>query len=144
MNERPSISRIVTTDYIAFVGFLVPIVSAAMLAILVLLQSENTTDFAWIALIIAIAAFGVLIWRIRLINTVFEDGIATPGTISGVDFYRDRGRVEYIYTYGGQKLSSGNAIHKTKQTKALQPGALVTVVVDRNNPKRAFVRQLYM
>lgn len=76
MNERPSISRIVTTDYIAFIGFLVPIVSAAMLAILVLLQSENTTAFAWIAPIIAITAFGVLTWRIRLINTVFEDGIA--------------------------------------------------------------------
>jgi len=144
MNERPSISRIVTTDYIAFVGFLVPIVSAAMLAILVLLQSENTTDFAWIALIIAIAAFVVMVWRIRLISAVFEDGIAAPGTISGIYFFRDRGRIEYVYTYGGQKLISGNAIHKTKQTEALQSGAQVTVVVDRNNSKRAFVRQLYV
>jgi hypothetical protein len=52
--------------------------------------------------------------------------------------------VEYVYTYQGQKYASGNAIHKVKQTQGLKIGEEVLVMIDRNNPKRAFIRDLYM
>jgi 20S proteasome alpha/beta subunit len=52
--------------------------------------------------------------------------------------------VDYVYSHQGQKYASGNAIHKVKQTLALKVGEQVVLIVDRNNPKRAFIRDLYM
>jgi hypothetical protein len=91
-----------------------------------------------------VVAIVILAWRIRLFYSIFDGGIEAPATISNIMFFRDRGRVDYIYTIQGEKFSSGNAIHKVKQTRSLQVGEQVIVMVDRNNLKRAFIRDLYM
>jgi hypothetical protein len=52
--------------------------------------------------------------------------------------------VEYTYIYASQEFKSGVEIHRTKQTKALKTGDRVILMVDRSNPKRAFIRDLYL
>lgn len=146
MNRQPSLLKIITIDYIAFLGWLFPVVMWGIYIALIVLGNIKANDFTLpiIFAVISVVALAILMWRIQVFNTVFSDGIETTATINNVSFFRDRGRVDYVHTYQGQKYVSGNAIHKVKQTLALKVGEQVVLAVDRNNPKRAFIRDLYM
>jgi hypothetical protein len=146
MNRQPSLLKIITIDYAALLGWLFPVVMWGMYVVLIVLGNVKTNDFTLpvIFAVITVVALAILIWRIQVFNTIFSDGIETTATINNVSFFRDRGRVDYVYTHQGQKYASGNAIHKVKQTLALKVGEQVVLIVDRNNPKRAFIRDLYM
>lgn len=146
MNRQPSLLKIITIDYIAFLGWLFPVVMWGMYVVLIVLGNVKINDLTLPVTfaVITVVALAILIWRIQVFNTVFSDGIESTATINNVSFFRDRGRVDYVYTYQGQKYVSGNAIHKVKQTLALKAGEQVVLMVDRNNPKRAFIRDLYM
>lgn len=145
MNKQPSLIKIMTIDYLALLGWLFPVVMWGIYITLVILGKNKPNDITLLVIyaVITVAALGVLIWRIQVFKTVFSDGFETTAVIKNVFFFRDRGRVDYAYTYQGQNYTSGNAIHKVKQTRALMIGEQVTLVVDRNNPKRAFIRNLY-
>jgi hypothetical protein len=91
-----------------------------------------------------VAAVPFFLWRYRSISSVFEDGMETQGTITAISFFRGRGRVNYVYSFQGQKYSSGNTINKTKYTKGLEVGKQVAILVDQSDPKRAFVKQIYL
>jgi len=114
--------------------------------VLVILGDVDLKDMVLPAVfaIITIVSISVIGWRVQAINTVFSDGMEMTAAISNVSFFRDRGRVDYVYTYQGQKYVSGNAIHKVKQTLELRVGTQVVLMADRNNPRRAFIRDLYM
>jgi hypothetical protein len=146
MNKQPSLVKIITIDYAAFMALLFPIITWGIYMVLVVLQKVKTTDFSLLAIYtgITIVAVGVMGWRIQVFNSVFNDDIEVPATISNVFFFRDRGRIDYVYTYQGQKYASGNTVHKVKQTRSLLVGEQVIVMLDRNNPKRAYIRNLYL
>ncbi len=146
MNKQPSLIKILTIDYAAFLAVLFPIIMWGLYIVLVILEEVKLTDLVLPVTfaLITVVSIGVIGWRVRTINTVFSDGMEATAAISNVSFFRDRGRVDYVYTYQGQKYVSGNAIHKVKQTLALRVGAQVVLMVDRNNPRQAFIRDLYM
>ncbi|HEX9838566.1 MAG TPA: DUF3592 domain-containing protein, partial [Anaerolineales bacterium] len=82
--------------------------------------------------------------RYRTISSVFEDGTEAKGVVTGLSFFRGRGRVQYSYTFQGEKQTSDNAINKNGRTRKLRVGEAVTVIVDPNDPKRAFIREIYL
>ena len=145
-NNQPSLLKIVTIDYATFLGWLIPVVVWGIYIVLIILGNVQTDDFTLPITFfgMTVAALAILIWRIQIFNTVFSDGIEITATISNVSFFRDRGRVEYVYFHQGEKYASGNAIHKVKQTLALKVGEQVVLMVDRNNPKRTFIRDLFI
>lgn len=146
MHRQPALIKILTTDYAAAAGALFPVVSWLMYLAFIIFGEASPSDLMLPAIFgaITVVALGVLFWRIRLFNTIFSDGVEVRATISNVFFFRDRGRVDYIYTHNGQKYTSGNAVMKTKRTKALQVGDEVIVMIDSSNPKRAYLRDLYL
>jgi hypothetical protein len=145
MIKQPSAIKIITIDYIAFLAFLLPVIFWVVYAAMLVLRNVALRDpvFPATIAIISVIAIGVVGWRIRLIGSIFNDGIEVPATIASISFFRDRGRIDYTYSHMGQKYLSGNAIHKVKRTEALTVGQQVIVMIDRNNPKRAFIRDLY-
>jgi hypothetical protein len=146
MVKRPSIIKIIIVDYVALLATLFPAVMWGMYLFLVVLKNIQPVDMTFLAIdsVVTLVSLIVLIWRIRQFFALFSDGLAASATISNVSFFRDRGRVDYIFNYQGQKYASGNAIHKVKQTENLKVGDEVIVIVDRNNPKRAYIRDLYV
>lgn len=146
MNDQPSLLKIITIDYAAFLGWLVPVTMWAFYIFLLIVGNIHLQDITYLIMVIGFSVIGltILLWRILTIHTVFNDNIQTPGNISHLAFFRDRGRVEYVYTYQAQKYCSGNGIHKVKQTEQIRVGSNTILVVDRNNPKRAFIRDLYL
>ena len=146
MNKQPSLFKIIMIDYMAFVGAIVPVSLWGLYLFLLLTKREDLSNLS-IPIIfgaITVLALILLVWRVILINNVFTDGIEANATISRIFFFRDRGKIECIYPYLGEKYISSNRVLKFKFTKALKSGMEVVVVVDRNNPKRAFIRDLYL
>jgi len=146
MNRKPSLQKIIAVDYSAFLGYLFPVLMWGIYIVIIALGIVKTNDptlpilFATITFI----ALFILIWRIQIFKAVFNSGIETTAIINHISFFRDGGRVGYVYTYQGQEYTSSNAIQKGEETLALKLGEQVILVVDRNNPKRAFIRDLYM
>lgn len=146
MNKQPSLVKIATIDYFAFLVWLSPVVSWMTYFALLTIGKVEADNFIPPASLVAgtLAALAIFAWRIQVFNNVFSDGFESTATISNILFFRDRGRVEYIYTHQGQKYLGSTTLHKVRQTQALQVGQQVIVMIDRNNPKRAFIRDLYI
>lgn len=143
-NQSPSLFRVISTDYPSYLSVLFPVVFGAFT--MYFFATENTAAQLFLLLTIGATVIGVptLIQRYRAISAVFQDGVSAKGIVSSIGFFRGRGRIEYVYTFQGQKLTSGNAINRNGRTRNLRIGQEVTVVVDRNNPKRAFVKEIYL
>ena len=141
MNKSPSLIRIILIDFATFFSFIFPIISWVLY--LLLWKEIANLNFVIVIALISLACLGIVAWRLLLITTVFNDNQCAQATISRIFFFRDRGRIDCLYEYQGQKYFGGNAIMKTRWTTAYIEGQQVTVMVDRNHPKRAFIRDLY-
>jgi len=137
--EFPSIIQIIWTDYFAFITALLPV---CIWALVLLIWKAQV--YIRIGAVGTLIVFGLLAWRVVLFRKVFREGKSVLGRVSSAYLIRDRGRVEYTYSYQGKFYKSGVSIHRNSRTKALKEGEGVILVVDRRNPGRAFIRSLYM
>jgi hypothetical protein len=143
MTEKPSVLRILRTDYLASMTVLAPLVLWGMAIFFPIFGQTDSAFFVSLAGAVTVIALPVLLWRVSVISSTLINGIDVAGVISGAGFFRGRGRITYIYSYQGEKLKCSNAVQQNKQTNALAVGSSVTVILDPNNPKRAFIRELY-
>ena len=142
--KGPAIGRIVWTDYTTFLATMfVVLITGAFLYDRFIQRLAISQELPYFLGGIVIVALPIILWRIRLIASAFEFGWDVEGNILDVSFFRDRGRVTYTYTVQGERYQSSNAIMKNKPTRALQSGQKVTIVAQRDNPKVAFIRELY-
>jgi hypothetical protein len=141
--SRLSILRIIETDYISYMAVLAPVVLAGVYVFGLLTGREVTNTYLYVMAGITVAGIFALIWRYRLFTSVFEDGQQAQATISHISFHRDRGKVEYVYTYMGESYKGSTTVHKISRVMNLQVDEKVVVMIDRNNPKQAFIRDLY-
>ena len=150
--RKPALRRIIWTDYPAFYASLVPVVSWIVLLAWLpdwrgdgpVISSEARPFFLTLAAIATVAGLGVLIWRVWLVYKLFRKGVQVRGKISSVEIRRDRGWVGFFYIFDHKEYTSRIEVHRNTQTKGLKAGDLVVLVVDRANPKRAFIRDLYL
>lgn len=145
---RPTATRILMMDYAAFIGLSIAIIPCALLALSSVGTFGEQTEadlLVWSIIAAAGLVLGlpILVYRIRSISRLFERAIEVPGRVSKVWFVKDRGRVEYTYSFRGQEFSSGKAVMKNRRTSDLQSGAGVVVIVDPDDPKKSLIRDLY-
>jgi hypothetical protein len=155
--EKPSLFRIITIDYSSFAIIFSPIIAWGLYGVISVFGI--IPDFRWgrepltgedLPIMLSVATFAtglaipLLVWRVRVVWSTFIMGVEVPGQVVKIFFFRDRGRVEYTYTYQGHTYRRGNAIMKTKRTKALELNSQVTLVVHPNKPERAVIRDLYV
>jgi hypothetical protein len=150
---QPSAPRVIWTDFIAFFTALMPVI---MWVIFIVLATVGPIpDMRWgrdplthapiyLPTVFTLVAIPVLVWRVSGTRRLFADGIEVPGSITDVSFFRDRGYVKFTYRYLDVTYNGRSAIMETGPAKALRPGDQVTVVLRRENPKRAAVRELYL
>ncbi len=143
-SQRPSLFRVISTDYPSFLSVLFPIVFGGFSIYFFFAGNDAYRLFLPLAMIVTVIGVPVLVRRYRTISSVFVDGTEAKGIVTGLSFFRGRGRVQYSYTFQGEKQSSDNAINKNGRTRKLRVGQNVTVLVDRNNPKQAFIRDIYL
>ncbi len=152
--RTPSVLRIAWTDYWAALAaiFLFPFLALIFIfgILPMLLDSRITTNLASLLTLLIGAAFwtlifgGALAWRISVIRSVFNDGQDLRGQISQVDFSRDHGTVKYTYTYMGMNYTASNRVMKNGRTGRLAAGTDASIMVDTGDPKRAFLKDIYL
>ena len=143
-NQSPSLFRVISTDYPSFLSVLFPIVFGGFTAYFFFSSNDSLQLFLLLTTVVTVIGVPLLIQRYRMISAILAEGVQVPGVVTRIGFFRGRGRVEYSYTAQGEKQMSGNAINKNSHTKELKVGQTVKVSVDRNNPKRAFIREIYL
>jgi hypothetical protein len=136
---NPSIIQIIWTDYFAFIATLLPV--CIWIVVLIIWKTQFYIKIGAIGTLIVI---GLLSWRLYIFRKVFREGKSVLGRISSAYIIRDRGRVEYTYSYQGKFYRSGVSIHRNSRTKALKEGDGVLLMVDPRKPGRAFIRSLYV
>jgi len=156
VSDEPPLARIIWTDYTAFLSLLFPLMAWVIYLLVAGFRSpfgeagetavtaQEILRLLYICLALSLVCLPLLAWRVLIIRSVFSHGLEARGQIDSVFFNRDRGRIQYTYTFQGQTYTSGAALHRTRKTKTLQAGDQVILVVDRDKPRRAFIRDLYL
>lgn len=149
--RKLSLRRIIWTDYPAFYASLVPVVSWIVLLAWLpdwrgdgpIISPGARPFYLTLALLATLVGLGVLIYRVWLVSKLFHNGFQVRGKISAVEIRRDHGWVEFCYIFDHQEYTSRVEVHRNAQTKGLKAGDLVILLIDRANPQRAFIRDLY-
>jgi hypothetical protein len=105
----------------------------------------NAKYILYIAIVsLVLAPFGVIL-RVKFLQDLFANGEAVPGQIKNVASWLLPGwvRVKYTYSFQGQAYSGVIEIREALRPQALMPGAGVVLMVDKKNPRRAMIRDLY-
>jgi hypothetical protein len=151
---RPTLRRVVSTDYAALVGVIVPCVGVALWIANAFFGfpgragrpplPPNHPLFVILGTVSLLAGAIVVTSRRRYVDALFASGDRTPGTITSVRFLKDRGRIEFTYESHGQHRQSVNTVHRTRRTAGVRPLQRVTVLVDPIRPANAIVLDLYV
>lgn len=152
--RNPSVFRIMWTDYWAALSAILLFPFLALIFIFgilpMLLDTRITANLASLLTLLVGAALwtlifgGALAWRVTVIRSIFNDGQDVKGQISEVGFSRDHGTVKYTYTYMGTQYTASNRIMKNGRTGRLAAGVETGVMVDTGDPRRAFLKELYL
>jgi len=150
--RKPSIRRIIWTDYPAFYATITPLVAwIVLLAWLpdwrgdgAVISVSSRPFFITLAAIVTVVGLSVLLYRLWLIFKLFRLGAQVRGKIASVEMRRDRGWVEFFYIFEHKEYTARIEVHRNAQTRALKVGELAALVVDRSRPQRAFIRDLYL
>jgi hypothetical protein len=143
-NQGPTLFRVITTDYPSYLSVLFPIVFGGFAIYFYFVGNNAVQLFSLLALGAIVIGLPLLFQRYRMISSIFENGTPTQGVITSIGFFRGRGRVEYSYVFRGTKYTSGNAVNRNRRTRNLGVGQTVKIFVDPDNPKQAFIREIYM
>ncbi|MCI0554341.1 MAG: DUF3592 domain-containing protein [Anaerolineae bacterium] len=143
-NQSPSLFRVISTDYSSYLSVLFPIVFGGFAVYFFFIGNDALQLFSLLAIGAIVIGGPLLFQRYRTISSVFTNGTPTQAVITSIGFFRGRGRVEYSYTFRGEKHTSSNAINRNSRTRNLRVGQTVKVFVDPDNHKQAFIREIYM
>lgn len=150
--RKPSLFRVLWLDYTAFMALALPAALWVVTAIWVTPWSRDSGVVSPLgrqallisSVIVAILGATLAAWRYINVRRLFRDGVETTGILARVDFFGDRGRLEYDYTVEGQPHRSGAVLHRDLRVRLMQVGQAVVLIVDARNPRRAVIRDLYL
>ncbi len=145
---RPSLRRILLSDYAALLLWLTPVVFCSMYGLGLFLPAylpewptaETMAPFATGVTVICVP---LLLWRLRGTYAFYARAQVVPGVIVSIRRFRDRGRIEFCYALGDTTYQAGNVFSRNRVTRALYEGQQVTVAVDVENPRRAQLAVLH-
>lgn len=142
--NRPSLLRIFTTDFPTFFAAMLALLGWAFILFDLLRGREPNPRFIIGWAVITLAALAVILWRVIPIYTVFNDPQEVKAAITEVGFFRDRGQIKFIYQYQNGKWIGSNYVLKNRRTSKYAVGDEVIVLVDRNQPKKSYIRELFV
>jgi hypothetical protein len=142
--EHVPLTRILKNDYQAFLlAILGPalVVGVALTGRSLASLEERRAGFVAAAAVGAVAAW--FAWRrVTRIRDGLRRGQRLPATIASIWFHKDRGRLEYVYSYGRER-KAGVVINKNADTTALAVGDRIDIVLDPQRPDSPLVVGLY-
>ncbi len=155
-NKELNVGKLLFMDYGCFLFLMFPVMSWVLTGIGYFrsiygsklienpdINAESLPFFLYLAIGLTVVFVPLLLRRIGIFRRVWEQGRTASGWITGVSFYRGRGTLRYNYEFQGKNVESANTVMRNKQTRDLQSGMPVEVMVDPEKPKRGFLVYLY-
>ena len=142
--KRPSILRVIQIDYWAFIAAVFTVLFWVFYLYDTFIRKNEAANYLYWLIGVTFVCLAVILWRYASILSIYGAGLEAKAVVSGAGFFRDRGYISFIYTYQGQKYQSRVSVMRTKRTARFQVGDEIDVLVDRDNPKRAVIRNLYV
>jgi hypothetical protein len=144
MNDKgPSIFKVIWIDYWAFVSVMLCLIAVGMYVYDRFFSRNLSQSFSWFSLGVLILGLFGLAWRYVSIVSLYNSGLEARATVSEVSFFRDRGYIKYIYPYENKKYASHMTVMKNTTTARYQVGNEIGVIVDRENPKKSLIKDLF-
>jgi hypothetical protein len=156
-NPDPSTFQIIKNDALACVAIILPVVMWGIYIAVTFfgLSFESKRSGTTVAnpdanpvfliapIVLSLLCGGILSWRLSSIQKLFKSGERVVGRIIDISFFKDRGRIEYSYSYGRQNFQSGTAIMKNSKTKSYQNGQEIMLIINSADPSKALIQDLY-
>ena len=143
-NLQPSFLKIIWTDYWAFLLTMFSLVFPGIFLYDYLRSGTLDLRFSWVSIgIFGLSVFGLILRCISII-TLFNSGWEVKATINEMGFFRGRGYIQYIFPYQNGRYAGRMTVMKTKATSSYRVGDEVIVIVDRDNPKKSIIRDLFV
>jgi hypothetical protein len=136
--------RIIDSDYTAALALMAPFIIWLLFWLLSIIHIVDLQIPRYLAFALTIASLLLVAWRCWVINQIFTNGVETPGEVKHIWFYRDRGRLMFTFKWEGKDIQTNSTIPKNEYTETLGEGQPIMLVVDPNQPQRAYVRDLYL
>ncbi len=113
--------------------------------LILIIYSAFINDIKMLIILVSIELVFMCLWAIRFsyLASFFKNSIESKGKIIDIWFYKDRGRVTFVYQIDDMLFKRGMAIMKTKHTKSFQKGQEVDLLVNSNAHKKAIIKVLY-
>ena len=154
--EKPSIYRIIRSDYAATLTAIMIVVIWGMYIALNYfgylpgtrgrdpLTEADAPFFRNLGFVVTLIGMPIIGWRIRFFRKMFEFGEEVPGEVVNIWFRGDRGKIEYTYRYQNENYHSKKFIFKSERTKHHIQGDKVTLMVNPENPKQNVIKDFYL
>ena len=144
MNDnQPSTIKILWNDYVAFLAAIYCLMAPGLYIYDTYFANKLISNMLWITTAIFIVAFFFLIYRYFTILSLYNNGLEAKAIITEIGFFRDRGIIKYNFQFNGQNYASHMRVMKNKKTTSYQVGMEIKVIVDRENPKRSLIKELF-
>ncbi len=144
MNDnQPSTIKILWNDYVAFLAAIFCLMAPGLYIYDTYFANKPISNMLWITTAIFIVAFFFLIYRYFTILSLYNNGLEAKALITEIGFFRDRGIIKYNFQFNGQNYTSHMRVMKNKKTTSYQVGMEIKVIVDRENPKRSLIKELF-
>lgn len=143
-DTRPSIFRIIVTNYLSFIAALTPLF--LWFFFLVDQYRGNTLSTLDFQLLVGltVVCIIVLIWKIMEISTTIRHGQEIKAVIHSSGFYRGRGQIKFIYTYQGEKYQNSNVVMKNSRTRDFATGDEIVIYINPNDPRISVIKDIYI
>ena len=154
--EKLSIKKTLKNDFILAISTCMALIGIVFLILyklfglkfekhISILNISVGEDFSYEVISIVIAALGIIFALLRYIKlkSIFQNAVLINATVTYAQFYGDRGQVTFSYNYSGTEYKRGVALARTKETRDLEVGDEVALLIDENNPKRILIHSLY-
>lgn len=142
---KPSIRAILWNDWPALACWIgVPIVWAVAFSFP--LFHRNTAvlgEFIGFATVATVLLLGCLSWRLYRVFRLFKQAVVVPGSVISVSIAKDRGRLDYSYSYLDESFYSWCPVHKTARVLSFSCGQEIRVLIDPHAPKQSVIVELF-
>ena len=144
MNDnQPSLLKILWNDYGAFLAMIFCLIAPGFYLYDTYFADKPISNMIWITIAIFTVALFFLIYRFTVLISLYNNGLEAKASITEIGFFRDRGIIKYNFQLNGQNYASQMRVMKNKKTTSYQVGMEIKVIVDRENPKRSLIKELF-
>lgn len=137
-----NLKKSIWNDYILMVTLIAPIILIGFLIVFFINNEDNKLVIYIFTSFIPIFSV-IFLLRIKYIKSFLNNSNTIQGVILDVWFFRDRGRIEYVFEIENNRFSNGQAIMKNKFTKKLNKGQVIELLIKKNGNIRTLIQDLY-